>query len=220
MIPIALRGLPDQRVPRVIWLYGRSRGFAASVALVVVACLGYALTREWAHANALLQAAIVQALPALAASVIGVSAWSPFGEAERTAALPVARLRMLHIGILSALAALLTLRLLAAWTPLAPQVDLGLVAVRNLAGFAGAALVVGRVVDARLSWLAPFVIAMGGVAWLVVASPDRLWAPPWWLWSVREPGDAAGWLAGGALAVAGLVVFARSGPRDAVGEEG
>lgn len=96
-----------------------------------------------------------------AACVIGASAHSPFGDAERTAARPLPPLRfgqlagLLFWAALVLCAALLTFDLEGA-RPAYPL----LVLLRNLAFLAGLALVTARIAGARLSWVAPFVLSI------------------------------------------------------------
>jgi hypothetical protein len=203
---------------RLVWLYARSRGVLVGLVLIVAICLGFALLQNWASVSARHQASVLQAIPALAASVIGIGAWSPFGEPERTAAWPLARLRAGHAVVLLAVTIGVTSLTLADWSSLVPDLGLGQVAVRNLVGLTGAALLLGRVVDARLSWLAPFTITAAMAARLLVAAPERLWSHPWWAWTGQDQSDRTSWLLALLLAAAGFGAYLRHGPRDIPGE--
>src|SRR5680860_1032858 len=94
-----------RHIPRVAWfghgwprlaiLHLLTRGVLGSTALVIGAGSLYGVLQGWASfdaaggwgdAEVLKQFSIVQVFPALIAAVIGISAWSPFGESERTSA--------------------------------------------------------------------------------------------------------------------------------------
>ena len=203
---------------RLVWLYARSRGVLMGLVLIVATCLGFVLLQEWASASARHQASVLQAIPALAASVIGIGAWSPFGEPERIAAWPLARLRAGHLGVLLAVAIGVTGLALADWSSLVPDLGPGQVAIRNLVGLTGLALLLGRVIDARLSWIGPVSVTAVAVSWVLVAIPDRLWSPRWWVWTGQDHSDRTSWLLALLLAAAGLGVFLRHGPRHIPGE--
>lgn len=203
---------------RMVWLYARSRGVLVTFALVVGTCLGFVLLSDWASASLTRQVSVVHALTALAASIIGISAWSPFGEPERSVALPLARLRSIHVGAVLATAGTLTGLAVAGWPALHSEVSLAAIALRSLAGLTGLALLLGRLIDARLSWLGPFVCAVLAGWWLFVTGEDRLWSPPWWLWNGQAACDLQSWLVASGLVGTGAGGFLRLGPRDTPGD--
>lgn len=114
-------------------LYGVLQGWAA-----------FDAEGGWGDTEILKQFGLMQAIPALIASVIGISAWSPFGEVERTAASSLPRLRLLHIGLLLALGIGVSWAWLQAWTSRSPGIELEFAALRNLLGMTGGALLIGR----------------------------------------------------------------------------
>jgi hypothetical protein len=200
----------------------------ATLVLVFAAGSLYGILQGWASndgyggfgtTEVVKQFGVTQAIPALMACVIGIGAWSPFGEPERTAASSLPRLRLLHLGIMLAICGALTWASLMAWTSRATGIELEWVAIRNLMGMTGAALVLGRLVDARVSWLAPLAIAVLAAFTAMTAPPERVWSPAWWIWSGQEPNTGMSWGIAGALAIAGVGAYLRDGPRDAVGEE-
>jgi hypothetical protein len=214
--------------PRLAVLYLLARGMPVSLGLVIAAGSLYGVLRGWASSNeaggfgqteVVKQFAVVHVIPALMASVIGIGAWSPFGEPERAAASSMPRLRLLHLGVVLATVGVLTWVYLAAWTSRAPDVDLEWAAFRNLLGMTGAALLLGRVVDARLSWLAPLATAVVGVFTAMMASPGDVWSPAWWIWSGQPSDFGVSWVIAAALFVAGVALYLRDGARDTAGEE-
>ncbi|MGI8964007.1 MAG: hypothetical protein ACR2GI_05835 [Thermomicrobiales bacterium] len=214
--------------PRLAVLHLLTRGVLGSTALVIGAGSLYGVLQGWASFDAtgdwgdfeiLKQFGMVQAIPALIAAVIGVSAWSPFGEYERTAARSMPRLRLLHIGILLALGLGVSAAYLTLWTSRTPEVDLALIATRNLLGMTGAALMLGRWADARISWLAPVTLAAIAVFNAMNGPPEKIWSPALWIWNGQAPTANESWAIAMTIFVAGGALFLRDGARDASGEE-
>ncbi len=189
-------------------LYGVLQGWAA-----------FDAEGGWGDTEILKQFGLMQAIPALFASVIGISAWSPFGEVERTAASSLPRLRLLHIGLLLALGIGVSWAYLLAWTSRSPGIELELVALRNLLGMTGGALLIGRYLDARISWLLPLGMAVVTMFVAMNGAPERIWTPPAWLWNGRAPDVLSSWLIALPLFVVGSALFLRDGAKDASGEE-
>jgi len=225
-IPIAQR--VESGSPKLILLYVLARGVLGSLALVIGVASLYGVLQGWAafdagggrgNAEVLKQFGIMQAMPALIASVIGINAWSPFGEVERTAASSLPRLRLLHIGLLLVLGIGVSWAYLLTWTSRAPEVDLDLVALRNLLGMSGGALLVGRFLDARISWLLPLMLATVAMFAAMNGAPERIWAPAAWLWNGQSPDVQSSWLIALALFAVGAVLFLRDGAKDASGDE-
>lgn len=210
--------------PRALILYGRSRGLLLSLTGVVVAYSLFWWLRGWGERDELRQAGLVQAIPALIASVIGISVWSPFGEPERIGARSLPWLRAAHLAVLAVPALIFAVVLASAWTPLFPNVDLGHVAVRNIIGLTGVALLCGRVIDARLTWIGPLMwLAFSMIGTLLLPLDDgkgfALWDPPWWAWMARSDASGSSWVIAIGLGLAGAVLMCRFGPRDVVGED-
>lgn len=210
--------------PRALILYGRSRGIALSFASVVVACSLLWWLGEWGERDALRQAGLVQAIPALIASIIGMSVWSPFGEPERTGARSLPRFWALHLAVLAVPALILAALLVTLWKPLVPDVEMVNVVVRNIVGLIGVALLCGRVVDARLTWVGPLTwLAFTLIGTLILPLSGgkgfELWRAPWWAWIAQSDASRSAWAFALALGLAGAAVICHFGPRDAIGEE-
>lgn len=177
---------------RLIYLYLRSRrGGYAGALLVLVAALGWAI-RNWMLRLPLLEdptrftlaPALFVIPPLLSASIVGLSTYAPFGDVEETASRSLPALRLAHIGLLLTGAAIAFTGTVADWH----YSSTWLVLVRNLLGFAGLALLNGRVVSSSLSWVAPLLYA--GVAIFQGALGLNRWA--WWAWCFQPWGH---WLA-------------------------
>lgn len=214
--------------PRLVLLYVTARGMMGSVLLVVGLASLYGLLRDWSANDAaggwgdgevLKQLGLLQAVPALLASAVGIGAWSPFGEVERTAAASLARLRLLHLGVVLMLGIGVSWVWLAAWTSRASEVDPALVALRNLLGLAGCALLAGRYLDARLSWVAPLGLAVVAAFTAFNGAPEDPWSPPAAIWNGQAQDSIASWTIALALFAVGGTLFLRDGARDASGEE-
>ncbi len=144
-----------------------------------------------------------------AASVIAITAASPFGEAERATGrwLPFLRLGTtvaLPAAAVGALAAAGTGGHLAGGT---------LEVLRNVAGLVGLGLLCAFVLGAGLAWTAP-------TAYLLVSFYALYtdWHPPTlstpWIWPARPPHDLGGALCAAAVFAAGLAVVTVRGVRD------
>lgn len=97
-----------------------------------------------------------------AACVVGASSGSPFGDAERIPAMPLARVRLLHLcGLLFLSALVLCCTLLTFELEGARPAYPLLVLLRNVAVLGGIALLSARLLGARSSWIPPFVLSIG-----------------------------------------------------------
>lgn len=220
--------LDGSKLPRLVVLYLLARGVLGSLALVIGVASLFGVLQGWAAFNdeggwgggeVLKQFGLLQALPALIASVIGISAWSPFGEVERTAASSLPRLRFLHIGLLLLLGIGVSGGYLLAWTSRSPEIDPGVVALRNLLGMVGGALLVGRYLDARISWLPPLGMAVMAMFAAMNGASERIWNPADWLWNGQSQDAPVSWIVALALITVGSALFLRDGAKDASGEE-
>ncbi len=210
--------------PRALILYGRSRGVLLSLAGLVGACALLWWLQASDERSAIRQTVLVQAMPALIASVIGISVWSPFGEPERTAARSLPQIRLLHLATLVLPALLIASLLVVTWTALAPDVNVAFVVVRNITGLTGVALLCGRVIDARLTWLGPMMWVAFSLIGTLLRPLDRgdeilLEDAPWWAWTAQTDASGSAWGIALALGLAGAALLCRYGPRDTVGEE-
>lgn len=155
---------------------------------------------------------VVQIVPALLASAVGVGMWTPIGELERTAARSMPRYRGTFALLLVALAIGAAVVAVQGWT----GTDVERVVMRNVIGLSGLALLATRFIDARLSWIAP-------LAWMCVAIIAGWIARPEtgiaaWVWSARDAGAMSSWLIAGGLLIAGVTVVAVRGPRDVLAD--
>ena len=225
-IPLARKQLAGW--PRLCVLHLRSRGVPLSVALVIAVAALYGLLRGWAATGSnggwgelevIKQFALLQALPVLIAGIAAASTWSPFGEPERIAAMSLPRLRGLQLALLLALAVGCSAAWLLTWESRAPGIDPAGVGIRNLLGMTGLALLAGRLIDARLCWLAPMAMAMLVFYRAVRTDAEILWNGPAWVWSGRPDTDLASWAIAVALFIVGGALFLRDGSRDTPGEE-
>lgn len=137
-------------------------------------------------------------MPLVPAVVIGVSAWSPFGDVERAASLPLLRMRIAHLGGL--LSCAVVALVVVSMVEIAPDVRWML--VRNLAGYTGLALIGARVFGpafgATFSWLLP--LAYG---FLVRAVGDGAW----WAWAGHTSTSDAASLVAIVLLTIGLALI-------------
>ena len=216
-----IRPLP---VPRwqLLALFLRTRGMLTSTFLVLASAGLLWFLEDWAGRGAIRQALLMQLVPVLTAALIGVSAWSPFGEYERTAARSLPALRGAHIGSMLVVSVGLSVWLVSRWDDLAPKIDLEAVVARNIIGFAGVALVVGRLIDARLSWIAPLVMGILASSYVLSVGEsdlDLMWGPDRWIWNGQSSDSMSAWTIALLLGFGGFGWMCRSGPKDASGEE-
>lgn len=106
---------------------------------------------------------LVFLLPVATASVIGVSLWSPFGETERAAGtwLPLGRLA--HVVSMLAIALLVNWVAVMTWVPEGVPGRWELYLLRHTAALVGVAVLAAHLVDSRLSWIGPALVAMPGL---------------------------------------------------------
>lgn len=207
---------------RPLMLFLRARGMLLTAVLVLASCglLGY--LDDWAAKGPMRQALVLQLVPVLVAALIGVSVWSPFGETERTAARSLPLLRGVHVGSLLVAGVGLSMWLVSRWANLAPKVDLEWVVARNIMGLTGLGFLAGRLIDARLSWIAPLVPGILALSYIFRVRPselDKMWNPSWWLWNGQSSDDIVSWAIALILGVGGIGWLCLAGPRDATGEE-
>ena len=191
---------------RLAWLYLRARlaGLAAAGLVGVAAATWFLLGLS--DDRPLIKLILI-VLPLAPAAVIGASLRSPFGETEVTASRPLPPLRLGHLAGLLAVAALA----LAAANTAAPGEDFGWLLVRNGAGYAGLALVGGRLVGAAASWVVPVAYGMFVVVAPLARALDR--ESPW-LWPLHPPVERPATLIALALLLAGLAIAVVFGPRN------
>lgn len=218
---------------RALGLFLRSRqAWQAPVGFVLAAVLATAFVRRYDD-QWLAQATALTLAPLLAACLIGAGAGSPFGEPERTAALPLPALRVSHLTglVLLAAACLLAANGLFVWfeAPVeAPErwlatsaAEVSWTLVRNVLAFAGLALIGSRLLGAGLAWVAPLGVGLLSLVVLMLAMPvdGEPLVRPLWAVPVQPAGHGGALMAAGALLIVGLVAVALSGANDARGDE-
>lgn len=185
---------------RFAWLYLRSRLTGQCVAVIAcIAALAWAFASRVDASLALIPLLLLP--PAAMAVVVGAGASAPFGEAERTASRPLPLYRLTQLSGLLALGVVGLLLAATAWQ----HADGGALLTRNLAGFAGLALLGAWLTGAPLSWLAP--LAATSLA-AVLNAAERT---PWWDWALRPASDDWASVVALGLLVAGLAAVTRPG---------
>jgi hypothetical protein len=196
--------------PRLMTLFLRSR--QASPTLLTLVGVAAATGLAFALITSAELALLVRSVgPLAAAVVVGVAVRSPFGETERLASAALALLRAGHVAGLVVVAAIGLGIGGALWRPAGISIeDAVTILTRNLAGFAGLALIAAVLIGGGLSWLAP--LGFGGgtmMAHLVGIADDA-----WWYWPVQDADDGSARFVATALLVVGIVALSRMGARD------
>jgi hypothetical protein len=148
------------------------RAYAAAL-WIVVAVLAARTAEHWTGRTSPADIIVPLVTALLPAAVIAGSTGHPFGELECVTARPLAPLRLVHLGLLVAVA-------LTAVTVRHP----GSVAARDLVGLTGVALLTAAVLGAHLSWTVPLgyaVVCLGAsglgrpnlLVWPLLPAADR-----------------------------------------------
>ena len=204
----AVPAATTRRMPpgiRLAWLHLRSRRVPAAV-LALAVCGGVlhvALHWHWAFNSGPYAQQVPMIIEAGAASVIAVTAHSPFGETERVTGRWLPYLRLLAAIGLTGLA-ILALQLGA----VGENLNDGIAALaRNVIGFTGLGLACSLVTGGLLAWTLP----IGYMAFCQYALLEAWTAPG--TWPVRPPADRGAWICACAVFAAGLLLFTIRGPR-------
>jgi hypothetical protein len=197
-----------RRIPagiRLTWLHLRTRRVPAGILSLAVcgALLHAALHWHWAFNYGPYAQQVPMIIEAGAASVIAVTAHSPFGETERSAGRRLPYLRLLAAIGLTGLA-ILALQLGAFGENLNDGIG---VLARNVIGFTGLGLLCSLITGGLLAWTLP----MGYMAFCQYALLEAWTAPC--TWPVRPPADRGAWICACAAFAAGLLLFTILGPR-------
>jgi hypothetical protein len=196
---------------RLTWLHLRTRRVPAAV-LTFTACgvlLHAALRWHWAFNSGPYAQQVPMIIEAGAASVIAVTAHSPFGETERSAGRWLPYLRLLAAIGLTGLA-ILAVQLGAAGENLNGGIG---VLARNVIGFTGLGLLCSLITGGLLAWTLP----MGYMAFCQYALLEAWTAPS--TWPVRPPADRGAWICASAVFAAGLLLFTIRGPRTRLSDD-
>ena len=193
---------------RLIRLHAIGRGVPGALLMLAVCAVGLRIILRWAAAGTGGARPLPLLFEALAASVVGMTFRSPFGEAERATGRWLPLLRFGTSIMLTGLA----FAALAAGSA-AAHLDLGYRGLaRDLVGLIGVALIVATVIGGLLSWLGPVAF------WLLsVTAIGSGWTTPW-VWPDRPTNDVGGWLCTAAAFVVGTAGMAYFGARDGVHE--
>jgi hypothetical protein len=190
---------------RLLWLHLLSRRVPLALALIAATAAVLRAVAPWTEGSGEFAGLLPLVLTVAAAAVIAASASSPFGEPER-AKYPLTRLRLVHLlMVLAAAAGLLALARLG-HDPLAT--------VRNLAGFAGLALLTATVISAPLAWITPLAYA------IFCGGPIDIHAVTLWSWPALPSSNHAAALIAVLLLGAGCVAITRAGARDRDADSG
>jgi hypothetical protein len=174
------------------------------------ALLHAALHWHWAFSSGPYAQQVPLIIEAGAATMIAVTAHSPFGEAERSAGRWLPYLRLFTAAGRCGLAIAL-LQLGAAGESLSEGV---LVLARNVIGITGIGLLCSLATGGLLAWTLP----MGYLAFCQYALLAGWTAP--WTWPVRPPADRGAWVCASAVFAAGLLLFTLRGPRTRLSDPG
>ena len=212
--PPAVPARAVRRIPaaiRLTWLHLRSRRVPAGILALAVcgALLHAALHWHWTFNSGPYAQQVPMIIEAGAASVIAVTAHSPFGEAERSAGRWLPYLRLLAAIGLTGLA-ILALQLGAAGENLNNGIG---VLARNVIGFTGLGLLCSLITGGLLAWTLP----IGYMAFCQYALLESWTAP--WTWPARPPGDRGAWICACAVFAAGLLLFTVRGPRTRLSDD-
>jgi hypothetical protein len=204
-----------RRIPaglRLPWLHLRSRRVPAAV-LALAACgalLRAALYWHWAFNSGPFAQQVPMIIEAGAASVIAVTAHSPFGETERPTGRWLPGLRLLAAIGLTGLA-IGALQLGATGVNLNDGVG---VLARNVIGFTGLGLSCSLITGGLLAWTLP----MGYMTFCQYALRE-FWTAAW-TWPVRPAADRGAWICASLVFAAGLLLFTVRGPRTSLSDDG
>ncbi|MGW1585828.1 hypothetical protein [Streptomyces sp. NPDC002386] len=189
-------------------LYARSR----ALPLTLLALAGTTVFAVWAadrldaYLDPYRRVPVVALAPLLAAAVIGASLYSASDELDRTAVRPWWPRRLVQLGALTALAALvLPLAVLGHAETFGPPA-----VVRNTLGCTGVTAAAAVLLGARLSWLPAF----GYVTAVYLASSGaRGRAVTVWAWPMQPGAQPGAWAAALTVFVVGAALYAARGAR-------
>ncbi|MEW2130105.1 hypothetical protein [Streptomyces sp. NPDC005435] len=189
-------------------LYARSRSLPVTVAALVATTVFavWAAGLIDAYLDPYRRVPLVALAPLLASAVIGTSLHTPSDELDRTAVRPWWPRRLVWLGSLTALAALLlTVTVLGHTQTFGPPA-----VIRNVLGCTGLTALAAVFLGARLSWLPAFAYVS---AVYLASSGARGRGVALWAWPVQPGPQPAAWAAALTAFVAGTVLYTVYGPR-------
>jgi len=205
--PAGILARPAVSVLRLSGLYAVSRRLPAALGVIsaTAAVLAAALHWQWNIAGgAAAQQFIPLTLEAAAAAVIAVTAYGPFGEAERATGRWLPYLRLVTVLTLTAAA-------VGALAAAATAGDLPggtLAMLRNVSGMVGTGLLPAATVSGPFGWAGPLAYLL-----LTEGAFAGSWPTPW-MWPTRSPHDLGGALCAAAVFGAGTLLVTVRGGRD------
>jgi hypothetical protein len=195
---------PGLRLVRLHLASRRVPGALAALALCALV-LRAGLSWHWSLGNGNGAQQVPVLIEAGAASIIAVTAQSPFGDPERATGrwLPYLRLGT-AVGLTAAAFAALAAGAAADQLP-GGTLDI----LRNTAGMTGIGLLLAGVIGGALAWTGP-------MAYMIVGQFGLIgdWTTPW-VWPARPPHDVGAALCSGLVFAAGVVVATVRGARAA-----
>lgn len=203
--PARPRRLPDLAGLRLVRLHLASRRVPGALAALALCglVLRAALYWHWSLGSGKGAPELALVMEAGAASVVAVTAQSPFGDPERATGrwLPYLRLGT-ALGLTAAAVGVLCAGAAAEQLP-GGTLDI----LRNTAGLTGIGLLLAAVIGGALAWVGP-------LAYMVVAlfGISDGWTTPW-LWPARPPHDPGAALCAGLVFTAGIVAATVRGAR-------
>jgi hypothetical protein len=197
---------------RLAWLHLRTRR-VPTCALALAGSgvvLRAALHWQWAFNSGRYAQQVPMIIEAGAAAVIAVTAYSPFGEAERATGRWLPYLRLLTaVGLTGLAIGLLQLGVLG------EGLNEGvLVLARNVIGFTGIGLACSLVTGGLVAWTLP----LGYMLFCQYALLEAWRAP--WTWPVRPPADRGAWICASVVFAVGLLLLTIRGPRTNLSDNG
>lgn len=191
---------------RLAYLFLRSRLAGRALACLAAVAALTGLWLRWDDGEEVTALLLPLVMPLAAATIVGTSARSPFGDAEATASRSLPALRFGHLaGLLLLAAAALTLAAVGAADSGA---ELARALARNLAGFVGLALLAARLVGSGASWAPPLAYSV----YVLQRGPEDTTR---WTWPLHAGTEREAAAIAAALLIAGLAAVAHGGAREA-----
>jgi hypothetical protein len=193
------------RVPtQLIRLYLASRQTRTTLIVLAATAAALRATEPVTRSPGVFPELTLLLLTFAGAAVIATATRNPFGETEHTASSPLPALRLIHVAIMTAVAAATTA--VAGWT--SSYGISGPAIMRDLAGFTGIALLTAAVLGAHLAWTVSLGYVMYCGAELDLQS-YRLWS-----WPILPASNHAAAAIAAGLLIAGISIATMTGARD------